>query len=58
MLLGTTWFSDSSIFFYSDLNVDTVSTFRILLFKVFHLVIVKEIKESLVEDSLLKGRII
>jgi hypothetical protein len=41
-----------------ELNFDTVSTFRILLFKVFHLVIVEGIKESLVEDSLRKVRVI
>jgi hypothetical protein len=37
--LGTEWFSVSSIFFNSDLNFDKVSTFRILLFKLFHIFI-------------------
>ena len=32
--------------------------FRIMLFKLFHIVIVEGIKESLVEDSLQKGKII
>jgi hypothetical protein len=56
--LGTDWFSVSSIFFNSDLNFDKVSTFRILLFKLFYIFIVEGIKESLVEDSLQKGKII
>jgi hypothetical protein len=45
-------------FFNSNLNFDKVSTFRILLFKLFHIFIVEEIKDSLVEDSLQKGKLI
>ena len=56
--LGTEWFSVLSIFFNSDLNFYKVSTFRILLFKLFHIFIVEGIKESLIEDSLQKGKII
>jgi hypothetical protein len=56
--LGTEWFSVSSIFFNSDLNFDKVSTYRILIFKLFHIYIVEGIKESLAEDSLQKGKII
>jgi hypothetical protein len=39
------------------LNFDKISTFRILLFKLFQIFIVEGIKESLVEDSLQKGKI-
>ena len=47
-----------SIFLNFDLNFDKISTFRILLFKLFHIFIVEGIKESLVEDNLQKGKII
>ena len=44
--LGTEWLSVSSIFCNSGLNFHMVSTFRILLFKLFHIVSVDGIKKN------------
>jgi hypothetical protein len=44
--------------FHRYLNFDKVSMFRIVLFKLFHIVIVEGMKESLVEDSLQKVKMI